>query len=1034
MIVDRWGEVERLFDEARRLDSQERAAFVASIENADVREEVASLLAAGGDGGESTIGAAIGEAAAVVTEEPLPGRVLGHFRILRLLGRGAMGEVYLARDVKLGRQVALKLLPIAFQSDSERVRRFEREARAAAALNHPNIVTVYEVGEWEGQPFIATEFVEGETLAQRLRRSPLSVVEALRVGEQIADALAAAHGAGIVHRDLKPANIMLRPDGTVKVLDFGLALLLRPAAELSPEEQETETRTVPGRIMGTPNYMSPEQARGEIANARTDLWSLGVVLYESLAGRRPFEGDTQTDTLAAIVAREPAPLHSLNPSVPSGLEALVAGLLVKDRDQRLSGATEVAQTLRRFSKAAAEREARTRRRPWIAAAVLVLLAIAAASGWLLHRWSKRQWARYEAIPLARTLLDKGDYVGAYRLALDITRYIPDDPALRHLWPDVSQLLSVRTEPAGAEVVWKQYAQLNAPWQPLGRTPLEKRKVPSGPLRVQVTMAGYEPVEVAVDRETSFGNKLTASNYDFTLPRVGSSLSHMIRVPGNPQGSNFSRPTEDFEIDRYEVTNREFQEFVNRGGYRNRAYWKIPFVQHGRTLSWEQAMAQFVDPTGRPGPSTWEAGSYPPGQENYPVSGVSWYEAAAYAEFAGKSLPTVADWLRASNLNGPASDYRFLIPLSNFNGAHSQAVGSSGAVNSSGLYDVAGNVREWGWNETGGLRSILGSSWADQSNDARAEDYATAFDRSATNGFRCVRYADPSRTLEQFGGPVPLVRRPDYYKLKPVSDEVFELYKGLYAYDKRPLNPVVESVDEGSDLWRREKIRFRAPYGDEQEIAYLFLPKQGKPPYQCVVYMGDAATMRPGSGATIEPEYYVLRSGRAMLYPIYKGSLDRYVPISFDPVGFRDSAIMWHKDLGSSIDYLDTRPDIDAARLAYMGHSMGTRFAPMLLATEGRIKAAILLAGGVQAPGALPEEDPVNFLPRLKIPVLLVGGLYDRLYPVESAQNPFFDLLGTPPKDKRHVILPVGHAILVPEVRTTVVREVLDWLDRYLGRP
>jgi dipeptidyl aminopeptidase/acylaminoacyl peptidase len=172
----------------------------------------------------------------------------------------------------------------------------------------------------------------------------------------------------------------------------------------------------------------------------------------------------------------------------------------------------------------------------------------------------------------------------------------------------------------------------------------------------------------------------------------------------------------------------------------------------------------------------------------------------------------------------------------------------------------------------------------------------------------------------------------------------------------------------------------------------------------------------------------------MLYPIFKGSLDRYVPPRQDPIAIRDMTVAWRKDLGSSIDYLETRSDIDVARLAYMGHSMGTRFSPMLLAMENRIRVAALMAGGIQAPGALPEEDPVNFLPRLKTPVLLIAGLYDPIYPVETAQNPMLDLLATPPKDKRHVILPTGHAVLVPDTHTTIVREVLDWLDRYLGRP
>jgi eukaryotic-like serine/threonine-protein kinase len=1034
VIADRWADVERFFHQALQLESHARDAFLASIESVDVRRDVASLLAA--SSGASVIGKMIGDTAAAALDAPLTGRVLGRFRILRPLGRGAMGEVYLAEDTKLARQVALKLLPIGFLADRERVRRFEREARAAAALNHPNIVTVHEVGDWEGQPFIAIEFVEGETLAQRLDRQPLSTEETIQVALQTAAALDAAHGAGIVHRDLKPANIMVRPDGTVKVLDFGLARLTGPTAESASDSTATETQTVPGRILGTPHYMSPEQARGEVADARSDWWSLGVVLYEMLAGRRPFPGSHHMEVLAAIQSSEPALLRSVNRSVPSGLADLVSGLLVKDREQRLHSAADVARKLEHLRETPADRKARTRRRRLLAAAVVVLLAIGSVSAWRLHLWSKQQWARYQAIPQARALADTGDFAGAYRLALDVSRYIPDDPALPHLWPDVSQILSVRSQPAGAEVSWKRYAELKAPWQTLGRTPIDKIRLPAGALRIHVSFPGYEAIEAAVDRVTSIG-LLPTTDFDFTLVRVGSPGSRMIRIPAQSANAGLfgsRRAMEAFEIDRYEVTNREFQEFVHRGGYRNREYWKVQFVRDDRTLSWEEAMAQFVDPTGRPGPSTWEAGAYPPGQDNYPVSGVSWYEAAAYAAFTGKSLPTSAHWLRASNLDVVASDYRFLIPLSNLQGAHALPVGASGAVNTWGLYDVAGNVREWCWNEASGRRSVLGGSWADQVHDSRAADNAAAFDRSAINGFRCVRYTDARRAIEEFGGPVRSLERPDYHRVKPVSDDVFALYSRLYAYDKQPLNANVESVDESSDLWRREKIRFAAPYGGEQEIAYLFLPKHGKTPYQCVVYMGDGGTMRRGSGETIQPEHFVLRSGRAILYPIYKGSLDRYAPASNDPVARRDLTIMWRKDLGSAIDYLQMRPDIDSAKLAYMGHSMGTRFSPTMLANEVRIRVAVLFAGGVEAPGALPEADPVNFLPRVKIPVLLVAGLYDPVYPIDTAQKPMIDLLGTPAVDKRHVVLPVGHAILVPEVRNTAVREALDWLDRYLGRP
>jgi formylglycine-generating enzyme required for sulfatase activity len=667
---------------------------------------------------------------------------------------------------------------------------------------------------------------------------------------------------------------------------------------------------------------------------------------------------------------------------------------------------------------------------------MVILALFGAGGWWAYGASKRQWARYEAIPLARTLADRGDDTGAYRVALDAAHYIPREDALLHLWPDVSQLLSVRSDPSGAEVMWKSYAQMSAPWETLGRTPLENARIPGGAVRVQVKMGRYEAVEVAVDRVSSVG-AIRVSTYEFRLYPSGSPQARTMSVPAILPGETLigtRRSMEPFEIDRYEVTNREFKAFVDGGGYRNRDRWTVPFVQNGHHRSWEEAMAQFVDPTGRPGPATWEAGSYPPGQEDYPVSGVSWYEAAAYAAFVGKSLPTIDHWLRASNLEAVGSDLRFLVGLSNLAATHPQRVGASGAVNTVGLYDVVGNVREWAWNEIGGRRYILGSGWTDKAEGLVPRDNLDPFDRSIINGFRCVRYADQVRALQEFGGPRSAERFPDYYKITPVSDEVFDVYKGLYAYDRKPLNPVVESVAEASDLWRREKVRFKAPYGEEDIIVYLFLPKQGKPPYQTIVYMGDGATLRRGSGETIEPEQFILRSGRAILYPIYKGTLDRYVKSAPDPLALRDMTITWAKDLGRSVDYLETRADIDATRLAYMGHSMGTRFAPMMLATERRFRTAILLAGAMRPVGALPEVDPVNFLPRVTIPLLHVTGQYDAAYPVDVAQNPFFDLFGTPPQDKRHVILPVGHAILVPEVRTTVIREVLDWLDRHLGKP
>ncbi|HYM13823.1 MAG TPA: protein kinase [Bryobacterales bacterium] len=328
--------------------------------------------------------------------------MLGHFRVIQSIGRGAMGEVYLAQDVKLGRQVALKLLPIAFQRDPDHVRRFEREARAAAALNHPNIMTVHEVGECEGRLFIAAEYVEGETLAERLRRGALAVPQAIQVAAQIAEALAAAHEKGVVHRDLKPANIKIKGDGVVKVLDFGLAKLteeLSPAA--SPEDSPTATQppTRAGTILGTAAYMSPEQARGMPVDKRADIWAFGVVLYEMLTGNCVFHRKTMTDTLAAVVQEEPDLAR-----LPARLRHMVGRCLHKDLRQRWQdiGDARIALEEDVADEAMPEPVARpASRAPWIVAAAACLVALIASLAPL------RQSSTPAQQPLIRLNVDLG---------------------------------------------------------------------------------------------------------------------------------------------------------------------------------------------------------------------------------------------------------------------------------------------------------------------------------------------------------------------------------------------------------------------------------------------------------------------------------------------------------------------------------------------------------------------------------------------------------------------------------------------------
>ncbi|PWT89117.1 MAG: serine/threonine protein kinase, partial [Blastocatellia bacterium] len=277
---------------------------------------------------------------------------LSHYRIVSRLGAGGMGEVYLAHDTKLDRKVAIKFLNPEFSKDEDKLNRFVREAKAASALNHPNILTVYDIGEVDGKNYIATELIDGTTLRQHLaQKEPLPLNTILKIGVQMAEALSAAHQAGIIHRDIKPENIMIRRDGYAKVLDFGLAKLAEPGAvptgsSGSEDATRIQINTSPGVVMGTVSYMSPEQARGNPTDERTDIWSLGVVLYEMLARRVPFTGDTTSHTIVSILEKEPLALEN----APAELQRIVRKALTKDLDMRYQSARDLLIDLKNLRR------------------------------------------------------------------------------------------------------------------------------------------------------------------------------------------------------------------------------------------------------------------------------------------------------------------------------------------------------------------------------------------------------------------------------------------------------------------------------------------------------------------------------------------------------------------------------------------------------------------------------------------------------------------------------------------------------------
>src|SRR6478672_5335105 len=353
MKAERWKQVNDLFQSAVERAPEERAAFLdqACHDDEGLRREVETLLTSY-ERSENFIELPAFEVAPeLVTNDgadALVGKVIGHYQIESLLGVGGMGEVYLARDERLGRKVALKLLPERLTADETQLSRFKTEARSASALNHQNILTVYEIGAEGNRQFIATEFIEGTTLRASLACGSMNLHAAVEIAVQVASALTAAHETGVVHRDIKPENIMLRPDGYAKVLDFGIAKLTeqRPASGSDTGETTAVLQTRLGLVLGTGHYMSPEQTRGQKVDARSDIWSLGVVLYEMVAGSPPFTGETPSDCIASILTKELSPLSGVLPDVPLKLEFILRRALRKKSDERYQTIKEMLADLR----------------------------------------------------------------------------------------------------------------------------------------------------------------------------------------------------------------------------------------------------------------------------------------------------------------------------------------------------------------------------------------------------------------------------------------------------------------------------------------------------------------------------------------------------------------------------------------------------------------------------------------------------------------------------------------------------------------
>ncbi len=977
------------------------------------------------------------------------------YRVERELGAGGMAVVYLAHDLKHDRKVAVKVLrpelAAAIGAD-----RFLREIQITARLNHAHILPLLDSGSVEEQPsallYYVMPYVEGESLRDRMNRETrIPVDDALALASEVADALGLAHRQGLIHRDIKPENILLR-EGHAVMADFGIALAITAAHG----DRLTET----GLSLGTPTYMSPEQIEGVSIDGRSDIYALGCLMFEITTGQAPFDAPTPL-AVAIKHQTEPAPdPRTITDEISEDVAQLILRCLEKEPEKRYETATHLLKEIERIRHPAAEPAGvfnvgellRHLRRPIVAApTVLAIVAFAWLSVWFFQHRADVRWAREVAIPEIERMIGENDawrnLVEPYRLAEQAEAILGDDPELAELMSRVSLKVDVRTDPPGADVFMKEYGHPDDEWTFVGVSPVEDLRLPYGFFRWKLEKEGFETV-IAAASSWNFavavgGDPGTLLPYEVvrTLDPLGSLPAGMVRVQAarTPVGE-----IGDFFVDRYEVTNRQYKEFVDAGGYRSPEYWEQPFSTDGGEFTFEEAMQVFVDPSQQSGPATWLGGDYPQGQAEYPVSGVSWYEAAAYAEFVGKSLPTRFHWLMAAGYFTPMigmfqlGGTAILAPFANFGGEGPVEVGSLPSLTPYGALDMPGNVREWCWNETPSGRLIRGGGYDDNTYMFRRRGQADPWDRSARNGIRLALYPDSQSTpatafqLDLFPSTA------NFSEYEPVDDAVFQVYKEQFSYDETDLNAHVEASAESEGGWTREKVSFDAAYGDERVLAHLFLPANATPPYQTVIYFPGSASALMQSSEDIEAYHefpmfvsFLVRNGRAVLYPVYKGTFERSRPeltaIHYGNesrafTGFLRQIVM---DFKRSVDYLETRDDIDSDMLAYYGMSWGGWFGSVIPAVEDRLRASVLVAGHMN-PRGRPEANALSYVSRVTIPTLMLNGKHDVFADAEI--RPMIELLGTPEEHKRLILYDTDH---VPP-RAEYIKETLSWLDKYLG--
>jgi formylglycine-generating enzyme required for sulfatase activity/dienelactone hydrolase len=687
--------------------------------------------------------------------------------------------------------------------------------------------------------------------------------------------------------------------------------------------------------------------------------------------------------------------------------------------------------------------------------LLVLLLVAAVV--VVPNWLRlRREAARALLPRIEQLAGEGRYAAAYELAVSAEARLGSDSSLLRLLPLVSDRLSIATEPSGADV----YVRLYVPegedasareW--LGVTPIRGLRVARGDYAVDIQIDGHAPMQriasSALARIEGVSGSAPPIEFHLRLLPAEQVPDDMVYVPGGPYKLvaadaplGAEAQLDDYLIDRFEVSNEQYKAFILAGGYTDRSYWTHSFIRDGDELSWDEAMAEFVDRTGLPGPRNWVSQEYPEATGRHPVTAVTWYEAAAFAEYTAKSLPTVFQWEKAAR-NGAFTHYEGVVmpwgylgpgqtagSRANFSGAGTAPVDAYPfGVSPFGAHAMAGNAREWTYNAMGDGRVVTGGSWEDPIYVFSSYGSAPGFTASPALGFRCVRNS-PNAAGDQGAGLIAEEITPSY---TPVDEATFRSYLTHYRYDRQPLAPEVIEVIETDD-WTREKVRLTGLEGDSI-LVYLFTPKRGEEPFQTMIFVPGAGsffteTVAENAEWLLGPN---IKAGRALMAVVMKGMFERefgpgYVVPEPSSVRFRDLMVRHATELRLGLDYLETRPEIDLDKLAYVGQSWGAGSRLLFAALDERFKSVVFIGGGIDETlhPTVPEASNINFAPYITVPKLLLNGRQDEEHGYYTRALPLWNLLREPKK----LVLVEGAGHIPPaEARVPAIN---SWLDETLG--